>query len=173
MFHLGTPLWQIVVRTMIVYAVVVLGLRLLGKRQLGQMTIFDLVMILLIANAVQNAMVGTDTSLGGGLVAALTLLAVNAAVTRLVNLSPFAERLFEGAPTLLVKDGGFVAENLRREGLAKEEVEMAIREHGIETTEGVRVAYLEPDGTISVIPIDAKVLRGRRKVRRLRQMRKR
>ena len=173
MFDLGTPLWQIVVRTMIVYAVVVLGLRLLGKRQLGQMTIFDLVMILLIANAVQNAMVGTDTSLGGGLVAALTLLAVNAAVTRLVNLSPFAERLFEGAPTLLVKDGGFVSENLRREGLAQEEVEMAIREHGIETADGVRVAYLEPDGTISVIPIDAKVLRGRRKVRRLRQMRKR
>lgn len=173
MFDLGTPIWQIVVRTIVVYVAVVAGLRLLGKRQLGQMSIFDLVMILLIANAVQNAMVGPDTSLAGGLVAAVTLLVVNSTATRLVNRSPLAERVFEGAPTLLVKDGAFVEENLRREGLAREEVEMAVREHGIEAADGVRVAYLEPDGTISVIPIDATVLRGRRKVRRLRQMRKR
>jgi uncharacterized membrane protein YcaP (DUF421 family) len=172
MFVLGTPLWAIVVRTLIVYLVVLLGLRLLGKRQLGQMAVADLVMILLIANAVQNAMVGTDTSLLGGLVAAAVLLIVNFVLVRSVVGSPFAERLVEGSPTILVKDGAYVDANVRREGLAREEVDMAIREHGIEDVKGVQVAYLEPDGTVSVIPIDQQVLRGRHKVRRVRQFRK-
>ena len=173
MFELGTPWWQIVVRTLAVYGAVLIGLRLVGKRQLGQMSIADLVVILLIANAVQNAMVGPDASLQGGILAAVTLLAVNLVLTRALAHSPFAERLLEGVPTLLVKDGAYVLENLRREGLAHDEVDMAIREHGIGDLSGVRIAYLEPDGTISVIPMDAKVLRGRRKVRRLRQLRKR
>lgn len=173
MFRLGTPAWEIVVRTTVVYFVVLVGLRIFGKRQLGQMSIGDLVMILLIANAVQNAMVGTDTSLLGGLIAAATLLVVNVLVVRTLARSSRAERFFEGAPTLLVKDGRFVESNLHREGLAEDEVDMAIREHGIGAVDGVRVAYLEPDGTISVIPIDAQVLRGRKKVRRVRQFKKR
>ena len=172
MFHLGTPLWEIVVRTAAVYSVVLVGLRVFGKRQLGQMSIGDLVMILLIANAVQNAMVGTDTSLLGGLVAAVTLLIMNFVVVRAITRSPMGERLFQGGPTLLVKDGAYVLENIRREGLAPDEVDMAIREHGIDAASGVRVAYLEPDGTISVIPIEAQVLRGRRKVRRVRQFKR-
>jgi uncharacterized membrane protein YcaP (DUF421 family) len=170
--HEGTPLAEIVLRTLAVYAVVLVGLRLLGKRQLGQMTTADLVMILLIANAVQNAMVGPDTSLVGGLVAAVVLLVVNFVVTRVAAGSPFAERLVSGSPTLLVKDGAFVEAGLRHEGLARDEVEMAIREHGIADVTGVRIAYLEPDGTVSVIPIDAHVLRGRRKVRRVRQFKR-
>ncbi|MBI3648152.1 MAG: DUF421 domain-containing protein [Actinobacteria bacterium] len=144
----------------------------MGKRQLGQMNVADLVVILLIANAVQNAMVGPDVSLGGGVVAAVTLLVVNFGLTRFLARNPFAERWVEGTPTLLVKDGAFVVPNLRREGLVPEEVETAIREHGIADVQEVRVAYLEPDGTISVIPSDAKVLRGRRRVRRVRQLRK-
>ncbi len=93
LFHLGTPLWQIVVRTLAVYLVVVLGFRVFGKRQLGQMSVPDLVMILLIANAVQNAMVGPDVSLVGGLAAAGVLLLVNFVVVRLVGRGGRAERL--------------------------------------------------------------------------------
>jgi len=172
MLHPGEPLWQTVVRTVAVYGAVLLGLRVMGKRQLGQMNVADLVVILLIANAVQNAMVGADVSLVGGLVAALTLLLLNFAITRLLARNPFAERVVEGTPTLLVKDGAFVVPNLRREGLVPDEVEMAIREHGIEDEHGVRVAYLEPDGTVSVIPAGAPVLRGHRRVRRARAIRR-
>jgi uncharacterized membrane protein YcaP (DUF421 family) len=171
-FHLGTPVWQIVVRTVAVYLVVLVGLRIFGKRQLGQMSIGDLVMILLIANAVQNAMVGADTSLGGGLVAAGTLLVLNLVVVRAISRSHLGERLFQGEPTLLVKDGEYLPRNIRHEGLATEEVDMAIREHGIADTSGVRVAYLEPDGTISVVPIDAKVLHGGARVKRIRQFKR-
>ena len=169
MFQFGTPIWQIAVRTLAVYAAVLVGLRLMGKRQLGQMNVADLVVILLIANAVQNAMVGADVSLSGGVVAALTLLVVNFGVTRVLSRNPFAEKLVEGSPTLLVKDGRVIVPNARREGVAEDEIEMAIREHGIAGSEGVRAAYLEPDGTVSVIPMNAQVLRGRRRVRQMKK----
>src|SRR5712691_1921749 len=154
MFQFGTPIWQIAVRTLAVYAAVLVGLRLMGKRQLGQMNVADLVVILLIANAVQNAMVGADVSLSGGVVAALTLLVVNFGVTRVLSRNPFAEKLVEGSPTLLVKDGRVIVPNARREGVAEDEIEMAIREHGIAGSAAVRAAYLEPDGTVSVIPMN-------------------
>jgi len=170
--HLGTPIWQIVLRTVAVYFVVLVGLRLFGKRQLGQMSVGDLVMILLIANAVQNAMVGPDTSLAGGLVAAVTLLVLNLVVVRSLTRSPLWARVFEGEPTLLVKDGTYLDRSIRREGLAREEVDMAVREHGFASVSDVRIAYLEPDGTISVIPIDVQALRGRRKVKRIRQFKR-
>jgi uncharacterized membrane protein YcaP (DUF421 family) len=80
--------------------------------------------------------------------------------------------VLEGAPTLLVKDGRIMDAGLRREGLGRDEVESAIREHGIADESGVRAAYLEPDGTISVIPIEVEALRGRRRVRRVRQFRR-
>lgn len=172
MLHPGTPLWEIVVRTVTVYAVILIGLRLFGKRQLGQMSVGDLVMILLIANAVQNAMVGSDVSLVGGVLAAVVLLVVNGLVVRTLGRTALGERLLEGGPTLLVKDGAILADGLRREGLARDEVETAIREHGFPDESRVRAAYLEPDGTISVIPIEAQVLRGRRKVKRVRQFRR-
>jgi len=168
-FELGTPLWQVIVRTLAVYAAVLVGLRVLGKRQLGQMTIFDLVMILLIANAVQNAMVGPDTSLEGGIVAAVVLLLVNFGLSRGFARSRYVERLVESPPTLLVKDGSFIQSNLRHEGLAREEVEMAIREHGLESVRAVHFAYLEPDGTVSVVPMSTGVLRGHRKVRQMKK----
>jgi uncharacterized membrane protein YcaP (DUF421 family) len=172
LFRFGTPVWEIAIRTAIVYLAIVFGLRLFGKRQLGQMSTGDLVMILLIANAVQNAMVGPDVSLSGGLVAAAVLLVMNFAVVRLLGLTPLGERLLEGGPTLLVKDGALVPHGLRHEGLAPEEVETAIREHGIGAVSGVRAAYLEPDGTISVIPIDVQPLRGGRRIKRIRQFRR-
>jgi uncharacterized membrane protein YcaP (DUF421 family) len=171
-FHLGTPVWQIVVRTVAVYLVVLVGLRIFGKRQLGQMSIGDLVMILLIANAVQNAMVGADTSLGGGLVAASTLLVLNLVVVRSISRTHLGERVFQGEPALLIKDGQYLSQNIRHEGLAVEEVDMAIREHGIVDASQVRVAYLESDGSISVVPKDAQVFQGGRKLKRIRQFKR-
>ncbi len=171
-FDVGTPLWEIAVRSAIVYLAILLGLRVFGKRQLGQMSVGDLVMILLIANAVQNAMVGPDVSLQGGLTAAFVLLVMNFLVVRVLGRTALGERLLEGGPTLLVKDGRILADGVRREGVAREEVEMAIREHGIDDASGVRAAYLEPDGTISVIPIEVQALHGRRRVKRVRQFRR-
>jgi len=172
LFHPATPLWQIALRTSIVYLAILFGLRVFGKRELGQMSVGDLVMILLIANAVQNAMVGIDVSLTGGLTAALVLLVMNFVVVRVIGNTRFGVRLLEGGPTLLVKDGRILPDGLRREGVARDEVEMAIREHGIADESGVRAAYLEADGTISVIPIEVEALRGRRRVKRVRQFRR-
>src|SRR2546425_2658375 len=105
MFHLGTPLWVIAVRSAVVYVALFVALRVMGKRELGQMTVFDLVVILLIANAVQNAMVGADVSLEGGILAALVLLGVNRLVVLLHMQRGIWGRLIEGTPTVLVEDG--------------------------------------------------------------------
>lgn len=169
MFDMGTPWWQIVLRSMVVYVALFVGLRVMGKRQLGQMTIFDLVVILLIANAVQNAMVGPDTSLEGGILAAVVLLAINFVISRVRLVNPRAERLLEGTPTMLIRDGRYLAPNLRKEGVDRDEVESALREHGLSTAAEARVAYLEPDGSISIIPMTERVLRSRKRVRQLRK----
>jgi uncharacterized membrane protein YcaP (DUF421 family) len=161
-FHLQLSAWNIVARTLIVYVALLLGLRLTGKRQLGQMTPFDLVVILLIANAVQNAMVGTDTSVTGGLIAAVVLIILNYGVAVARERLPFLRRAVEGTPTLLVNDGKLVTEHLVREGLDSEDILMAIREHGIAEISDVKMAVLETDGSISIIPADAKSLRTRR-----------
>jgi uncharacterized membrane protein YcaP (DUF421 family) len=134
-FDLQISGWSIAARTVIVYAALLLGLRLAGKRQLGQMTPFDLVVILLIANAVQNAMVGTDTSVTGGLIAAAVLIVGNYGIALARERVPLLRRAVEGTPTLLINDGKFVEEHLRREGLDEDEVMMAIREHAADLSE--------------------------------------
>ena len=169
MTSLAIPAWHIFIRTAVVYLAVFLGLRVMGKRELGQMTVFDLVVILLIANAVQNAMVGPDTSLTGGVLAAFTLLVLNYAVSLLRLSSPFWGRLVEGTPTVLVQDGEFVSPHLRKEGLERSELEMAMREHGVESVRDVRLAVLETDGSISIVPQDSRVLRTRKRIRQLRR----
>ncbi|HZT06719.1 MAG TPA: YetF domain-containing protein [Chloroflexota bacterium] len=158
-------LLAIIVRTAVVYVALLFLLRLAGKRELGQMTPFDLVVLLIISNAVQNAMVGPDTSLTGGLVAAIVLVVVNGAVNRLFVRYGWLGRGVLGTPTLLVNDGALIPEHLRREGLAESEVLQALREHGVESVEQVKMAVLEVDGTISVVPADARSSRTRRRVR--------
>jgi uncharacterized membrane protein YcaP (DUF421 family) len=165
MFELDVNGLSIVARTLIVYLALLAGLRLAGKRELGQMTPFDLVVILLIANAVQNAMVGPDTSVTGGLIAAGVLVSVNYGVARARERLPWLRRAVEGTPTLLINDGKFVREHLRREGLEEDEVLMAIREHGVAEAKDVRIAVLETDGSISIVPVDAGAIRTRRHVR--------
>jgi uncharacterized membrane protein YcaP (DUF421 family) len=169
MFSLDVNGWSIVARTVIVYAALLLGLRLAGKRELGQMTPFDLVVILLIANAVQNAMVGPDTSVTGGLIAAGALITANYGVAQARERLPSLRRAVEGTPTLLINDGKFVPEHLRREGLDEDEVLMAIREHGVADVKDVRMAVLEVDGSISIVPADAKAMRTRKHVRFVRR----
>jgi|SRR5579884_377789 uncharacterized membrane protein YcaP (DUF421 family) len=155
----------IVLRTLVVYVVLLLGLRLAGKRELGQMTTFDFVVLLIISNAVQNAMVGPDTSLNGGLLAAIVLLAVNYLASRLGLRSPWLRSRLIGNPTLLVHEGELIEDHLRHEGLTEEEVLQALREHGVDDLKQVKMAVLEVDGTISVIPTDAKSSRTKRRVR--------
>ena len=164
---LTTPasLLGIVIRTVVVYLALAIGIRAAGKRELGQMTPFDLVVVLVISNAVQNAMVGTDTSLVGGLVAAGVLLALNEAVGRARLRWPMLSRRLTGSPTLLVVRGEFVEENLRREGLDRDEVLMAMREHGFSDLTDVQMAMLEVDGTISIVPAGSESQRTRRKLR--------
>jgi uncharacterized membrane protein YcaP (DUF421 family) len=165
MFSLDVNGWSIVARTAMVYLALLVGLRLAGKRELGQMTPFDLVVILLIANAVQNAMVGPDTSVTGGLIAAGVLIVGNYGVAQARERLPWLRRAVEGMPTLLINDGRFIREHLRREGLDEEEVLMAIREHGVADVKDVRMAVLETDGSISIVPADAKTMRTRKHVR--------
>jgi len=150
----GSPLFDIAFRTGFVYLALLLGLRLTGKRQVGQMTPFDFLLLLLLANAVQNAMTGPDTTLAGGLVAAATLLGLNFIVAYWVRRSARAEQLIEGTPTILIRHGRILNVNLAREGITRDDLQRTLREHGVETVEEVRSAILEVDGTISVIKED-------------------
>jgi uncharacterized membrane protein YcaP (DUF421 family) len=142
---------EIALRTFIIYVAVLAGIRLSGKREIGELTPFDLVILLLLSNAVQNAMTGPDDSVSGGLVAAATLLLANAAVARLRLRSPRFRRFVEGVPVVLVAHGGIQFRNLERERITVEELKAAIREHEAEHVADVELAMLETDGSISVI----------------------
>ena len=135
-----------------------------GKREVGQFTLFDLVFILLVANALQPAITGPDTSLGGGFILIVTLVALNFLVGKLDNLPRF-HRLFTPAPAVVVRDGKYLTDVMRREGVDQEEVEMAIREHGIADLKEVQLAVLEADGTISVLPTGTVMHRSRHRIR--------
>jgi uncharacterized membrane protein YcaP (DUF421 family) len=116
---------------------------------------FDLVVILLIANAVQNAMVGTDTSLIGGLIAAITLLVVNAGIAQLRRRNARFRGFVEGESVVLISNGQLMPKQIRREGIDMLDLEQAIREHGLAGVGDVRLAVLEVDGTISIVPREA------------------
>ena len=169
MFNLDlASAFGIVVRTLAVYLAILAGLRLSGKREIGQMTVFDLVVLLLIANAVQNAMVGPDTSLLGGILAAVVLLLVNAIVARLSLRWPRLRRWVEGTPTLLVLHGEVIPQHLRREGIDEESLLAAFREHGVAEISGVEMAVLEIDGSISVVPVGETTTRVKKPLKYLR-----
>ena len=169
MFEMGTPAWNIAVRSALVFLAVFAALRLMGKRELGQMTVFDLVVILLIANAVQNAMVGADFSVQGGILAAFVLLLVDRGIARLRLAGAWWGRILEGTPTVLVEDGEFIPPHLRKEGIERGEIEMAIREHGMESVAAVKLAVLETDGSISVVPMTSRVVRTHKHVRQFKR----
>jgi len=170
MFDLSfTNALDILVRTILVYLVILVGLRLAGKREIGQMTVFDLVVLLLIANAVQNAMVGPDTSLIGGLLAAVALLVLNALISLLRLRFPRLRRIVEGTPTILVLHGEAILQHLRHEGIDEETLQASLREHGIENVSDVEMAVLEIDGSISVVPASIGSRRIKRPLKYLRK----
>jgi len=160
---------MIVLRTSAVYGVILVGLRLAGKREIGQMAPFDLVVLLLIANAVQNAMVGPDTSLVGGLMAALVLLGIDVLISRLTVRSRRVRKLVEGSPTLLVLHGEKLPANMQQEGVDDSALMTALREHGVSELSAVDMAVLEIDGSISVVPVGKPALRGTKKAGFLRR----
>ena len=141
----------IVLRTVVVYLFILVGFRLAGKREVGQLAPFDFALILLIANAVQNAMVGPDSSLVGGLVAAAVLLVLNASLGRIAANNKKFERLVRGRARVLIHNGKLHCESLEAEGISREELLQALRENGCATIEHCRLALLEVDGSISVI----------------------
>jgi uncharacterized membrane protein YcaP (DUF421 family) len=142
-------------------------MRVAGKREVGQMKPFDLVTLLIISNAVQNAMVGQDSSVVGGLTAALLILVLNFAVSAVRQHFKFGQQVFEGSPTLLVYDGQFLGDHMQAEGLVNDDVLQAMREHGIDDLAQVKSAVLEVDGSISIIQRDGTaVTKTRRRFRR-------
>ena len=143
--------WEIPLRTAIVYGIVLIGVRVAGKREIGQMTSFDLVLLLLLSNAVQNAMTGPDTSVVGGIEAALTLFVVNMAIVYAAFRIPRLQRGLAGRATLLINNGHVIRENLHRELITEDELLAALREHGCVSPTDVALAVLEVDGSISVV----------------------
>lgn len=169
LFHLAVPWWELVIRSVGVYFVLLFGLRVFGKREVGQFTLFDLVFVLLVANAVQPAMTGPDASLFGGVIIVFSLLVANYLVGKLDDLPAF-HRLVTPPPTILLQDGKLVPEATKKEGITQDEVEMAMREHGLDDIAEVKLAVLEPDGSISIIGKEEHAQhRGRRRTRFIRK----
>ena len=144
----------VVARTATIYLVVLLGVRLSGKREVGQMTPFDLTLLLLISNAVQNAMVGPDNSLLGGILAAVTLLGMNYFVAELSGANRRFRKLVQGSPSLLIHNGELIPMHLAREHVSMDEIDRALREHGVASVRDVSLAVLEVDGSISILKYD-------------------
>jgi uncharacterized membrane protein YcaP (DUF421 family) len=147
-------LLEIALRTGVIYLLVLVGIRISGKREVGQMTPFDLTLLLLISNSVQNAMTGPDTSLAGGAVAATTLLVLNYLVAELSGGNRRFRKYIEGQPSLLVHDGEVIESHMAKEHVSMDELQRALREHGVATYKEAAIAVLEVDGSISVLKYD-------------------
>jgi len=142
---------EIILRSLAVYVFIIVAIRLFGKKELAQLSVIDLVFILLISNSVQNAMVGPSTSLIGGIVAAATLFAVNYFLKIFLFRSKSFTKLVQGDPVMLVHQGNVIEENLERQKISLAEVEATAREHGVATLDEVDLAILETDGNISIL----------------------
>ena len=147
----SNPYIHIIISTTGVYLFIVVALRVLGKTELAQLSITDLIFVLLISNAVQNAMVGSDTSLGGGILAASVLFVINFIFKKLKYKFPKLRKVLEGEPVILIHNGKMIESNCQKNGITKEELLQAIREHGSHTIEEVDSLILETDGNISVV----------------------
>jgi len=147
---------KIIFSCVIVYLFIVVFIRLFGKKELAQLSVFDLVFILLISNAVQNAMVGTDSSLSGGIVAAGSLFILNAILKYLVYRFPSLGGFVEGHPLLLIYKGVMNSKNMAKARISENEIKEAVREHGVGDVKEVDLAILEVDGNISILTHDFK-----------------
>jgi uncharacterized membrane protein YcaP (DUF421 family) len=144
-------LLEIALRTGVIYLLVLVGIRLSGKREVGQMTPFDLTLLLLLSNSVQNAMTGPDNSVAGGAVAAATLLILNYLVAELSGVNRRFRKYVQGQPALLVHDGQVIEAHMAKEHVSMDELQRSLREHGVATYKDAALAVLEVDGSISVL----------------------
>jgi uncharacterized membrane protein YcaP (DUF421 family) len=145
---------EIALRTTVVYAMVLIGIRLTGKREVGQMTPFDLTLLLLLSNSVQNAMTGPDTSVMGGAAAALVLLSLNFLLAEVSGINRRFRKMIQGSPTLLIHNGQCLTPHMAKEHISMDELERALREHGVACAADAALAVLEVDGSISVLKYD-------------------
>lgn len=150
MFHLSVPLLEKIVRPCIVYLGLILLLRLFGKRELAQLNPFDLVVLLSLANTVQNAIIGDDNSITGGLIGAFSLLAVNWLLNRVLYSAPKLNATLQGQPTILIRDGVADAGALKRERLSSEELIGVLNKNGFGSAREVELCVLEPNGSFYV-----------------------
>lgn len=157
------PPWELVARSVVVYLALLLTLRAFGKRELGQFTLFDLVLVLLVANAVQPAITGPDSSLTGGLVIIASLVLTNRALAEGRRRVPLLRRILESPATTIARDGAWLNDEVDGEGLDSTDLEAALREHGIASIDEVELAVLESDGSISVVPRDGRLTKARRR----------
>jgi uncharacterized membrane protein YcaP (DUF421 family) len=159
----SVPAWELVLRAVLIYVALLIALRIFGKREVGQFTLYDLVFILLVANALQPAITGPDNSIVGGVVLILALVLTNAGVSRLDRIPRF-HRLLAAPPAVIIQDGKYLTDVMKREGVDQEEAETAMREHGVVDVEEVQLGVLEPDGSISIVST-GNATRTKRKVR--------
>src|SRR6476646_7084101 len=150
LMHLGISVPDTLIRTVAVYLALAVLLRFAGKRELAQLNTFDLVVMLLLSNVVQNAVIGNDNSLVGGLLGAAVLVAVNAVVVRLTVTTRHGVRIFEGTDTVLVEDGRYRTSKLHREGLREADLDVALRRQGANDVSEVQRATLAPGGSVVV-----------------------
>ncbi|MFM7323067.1 MAG: DUF421 domain-containing protein [Armatimonadota bacterium] len=148
------------IRPLVVYLFLLVAFRFSGKRELGQATLFDFLIVLLISNVVQNAMIGPDNSIGGAMAGVAVLLTLSWGLNRVTSRSTRARRWLEGTPTVLVHDGRILFEAMRKESVSENDLRTALREQGIASVREVRYAILELDGRISVVRADAPVPAG-------------
>jgi len=149
MLHLGVPVLEKILRPILVYAFLVVGLRLAGKRELAQLNAFDLVVLLTLSNTVQNAIIGDDNSVSGGVIGATTLLVVNYAVVRFLYGHERLDQLVEGAATVLIDHGEIQRQQLQQELITIVELETAAHKQGLGSLDEVERAVIETGGTIS------------------------
>lgn len=138
-------------KSVAIYGFIILAIRLFGKKELAQLSVIDLAFILLISNSVQNAMVGSDSSLGGGLASAGSLFFMNYLLKQLMYKSKDISKLIQGEPIMLIYEGKVKEESMKKTSFSIEELEAAVREHGVESIDKVSLAVLEVDGNISVL----------------------
>jgi uncharacterized membrane protein YcaP (DUF421 family) len=151
LFSMDVSALNLIIRAVVVYFSVLLLLRSGGKRQIGQMGPTEFVAVLLISNAVQNAMNAGDNSLIGGIILAVTLVGLSCLISYLTFRFKSAEKLFEGVPTLIVHNGKRLEENMRKEQLTDSELRSLIRKQGVNGLTEIDTAILEPDGTLTII----------------------
>lgn len=154
LFQLSAPWWHFLLRAVAIYVLVMLLVRLSGKRAVGQFTPFDLVLLILLGNAVQNGLNGGDNSLVGAGILATCLIALNYGVAFVAARSPGARKLIEGEPVILARDGKVFRHVLRRELVSNADFLEAMRETGCSDIERIRVATLETNGRISILLTD-------------------